>query len=43
MRDRGLFARILGVEKPWSVIDLVFDREVGKVEIFLEHGASKLR
>lgn len=41
MRDRDRYARILGVEKPWNVIDGVFDREVGKVEIFLEHGRSK--
>lgn len=43
MRDRDLYARILGVEKPWSVIDVVFDREAGKVEIFLEHGGRQLR
>ena len=44
MRDnRDLYTRILGVERPWRVVDVVFDREAGQVEIFLEHGGGKLR
>ena len=44
MRDnRDLYTRILGVERPWRVVDVVFDREAGQVEIFLEDGGGKLR
>jgi len=37
MRDRDLYARILGIEEPWSVVDVMLDQPNKKVEVFLEH------
>jgi transposase len=37
MQDRELYARILGVERPWHVIDVALDVEAGRVEVMVEH------
>lgn len=36
MRDRDLYARILGVERPWAVTDVKLDEKGKSVEVFLE-------
>ena len=37
MRDRELYARILGISAPWHVSDVVLDLPNGKVEVIVEH------
>ena len=37
MRDRDLYASILGIEAPWSVVDVKLDQPGKKVEVFLEY------
>jgi transposase len=37
MRDRELYARILGIEKPWFVDDVVLDEKGRSVEVRLEY------
>jgi transposase len=37
MRDRDLYARILGIEEPWSVVDVKLDQAAKTVEVFLQH------
>jgi len=37
MQDRELYARILGVERPWHVIDVALHVEAGRVEVMVEH------
>ena len=37
MRDRDLYAKILGLEQPWHVTDVSLDVEGGTVEVFVEH------
>ena len=36
MRDRDLYAKILGVESPWHVSDVVLDVEAGTVDVIVE-------
>jgi transposase len=36
MRDRDLYARILGIERPWTVSDVKLDEKGKSVEVFLE-------
>ncbi|MGH7753723.1 MAG: ISL3 family transposase [Gemmatimonadales bacterium] len=40
MRDTELYARILGVERPWRVSGVELRLEVGEVEVFVEHGGA---
>lgn len=40
MRDRDLYARILGVEAPWSVVDVELTED--HVEVFVEHSGRGL-
>lgn len=37
MQDRELYARILGVERPWHVIGVALDVEAGTVEVTVGH------
>jgi transposase len=37
MRDRDLYAKILGISAPWHVSDVVLDVAAGRVEVFVEH------
>jgi hypothetical protein len=37
MRDRGLYAQILGVTAPRDVSDVRLDVPAGKVEVVVEH------
>ena len=37
MRDRDLYAKILGISAPWHVSDVVLDVAAGTVEVFVEH------
>ncbi len=37
MRDRELYAKILGLEHPWHVRDVTLDVEAGTVEVEAEH------
>jgi transposase len=37
MRDRDLYATILGIKAPWAVTDVKLDPGNKKVEVFLEH------
>lgn len=41
MRDRDLYASILGIETPWSVVDVKLDQAGKKVEVFLDHTAKR--
>jgi transposase len=41
MRDRDLYAKLLGIEAPWSVRDVDVRLEDGEVEVFIEHDAKK--
>jgi transposase len=41
MRDRDLYARILGVERPWRVSRVELRLEAGEVEVFVEHDGSR--
>jgi transposase len=36
MRDCDLYSRILGIQKPWSVVDVKLDENGKSVEVFLE-------
>jgi len=40
MRDTDLYARILGVERPWQVTDVALRLAEGEVEVAVEHGES---
>lgn len=40
MRDRDMYAKLLGVEKPWKVKDVELRLDKGEVEVFLEHARS---
>ncbi len=40
MRDRELYAKILGISAPWFVTDVVLDVAAGTVEVFVEHRGS---
>ena len=50
MRDTQLYARILGIERPWRVVDVQLDLgdadrnslEGGEVHVHVEHGGGKL-
>jgi len=43
MRDREMYAKLLGVEAPWKVKDVDLRLDEGEVEVVLEHaGSSKL-
>ena len=37
MRDRDLYAKMLGIEAPWRVVDVALDLAASRVEVFLEH------
>jgi transposase len=37
MRDRDLYAKILGIESPWKVVDVELDTGVGRVEVHIRH------
>ncbi len=37
MRDRDLYAQILGITSPWHVSDVRLDVSAGKVEVVVEH------
>jgi transposase len=40
MRDRDLYAGILGIEAPWAVADVKLDQPGKKVEVFLDYQAK---
>lgn len=40
MRDRDLYASILGIQAPWSVADVKLNQANKKVEIFLKHNGK---
>lgn len=40
MRDTQLYAQILGIEKPWEVVDVQLRLEDGEVEVVVEHGGQ---
>jgi len=42
MRDRDLYARILGILAPWSVADVKLDQAAKQVEVFLWHDGNLL-
>jgi transposase len=42
MRDRDLYARILGIEFPWKVVEVELDTAGGRVEVHIEHGGETL-
>ena len=37
MRDKDLYARILGLEAPWHVTEVDLRREYGEVIVTVEH------
>jgi hypothetical protein len=41
MRDRDLYAKILGISAPWHVSDVVLDVSAGTVEVFASTAASR--
>lgn len=42
MRDRELYAKLLGIEAPWKVRDVDVRMDAGEAEVFVEHMNSKL-
>lgn len=40
MRDRDLYARILGIEAPWRVADVDLDLQQGEVVVHVEHAGG---
>ncbi|MFO8073825.1 MAG: ISL3 family transposase [Polyangia bacterium] len=42
MRDRELYAKILGIERPWKVVEVDLDIREGRVEVHLEHRGGTL-
>jgi len=42
MRDTQLYSQILGIERPWKVTDVKVSLPADEVEVFVEHGGSKL-
>ena len=40
VQDRDLYAAILGIRTPWSVIDVQLKLSEGEVHVFLEHGSG---
>ena len=42
MRDRDLYAKLLGIEAPWEVENVELDREDEEVRVHLRHGRSQL-
>jgi transposase len=40
MRDKDLYAAILGVSSPWRVREVELRTETGEVEVFIEHDGS---
>ena len=42
MRDRELYAKILGIEEPWKVVDVELDLEGGEVAVYVVHDGGKL-
>lgn len=43
MRDKELYSRILGIEKPWHVRDVELELEEGRVTVVLEYDKEVLR
>ncbi len=43
MRDTQLYSQILGIEKPWKVIDVQVSLADDQVEVSVEYGGGKLR
>ncbi|HET6611188.1 MAG TPA: ISL3 family transposase [Kofleriaceae bacterium] len=43
MRDRDLYAKILGIEAPWKVVDVELSLKGGDVTVRVEHEGKKLR
>ncbi len=43
MRDRELYARILGIEAPWRVADVELSLQRGEVVVHVEHAGGPLR
>ena len=43
MRDRELYAKILGISVPWHVTDVVLDVSAGRVEVLVEHELPEVR
>lgn len=43
MRDRDLYAKILGIESPWRVVDVDLDTGEGRVEVHVAHGGGGLQ
>lgn len=43
MRDRDLYAKILGIESPWKVVDVDLDTGEGRVEVHVAHGGGGLQ
>ena len=41
MRDKELYRKILGIEAPWSVVDVELKLDEGEVLVYLKHGARK--
>ena len=42
MRDGELYAKLLGIKAPWKVRNVDVRLKAGEVEVFSEHGGSKL-
>ena len=41
MRDRQLYAKILGLKKPWYVEDVDLSTSEGEVKVFIQHDGKK--
>jgi transposase len=41
MHDKELYQRILGIEAPWTVVDVELDSGAGEVRVHLVHGATE--
>lgn len=42
MRDRELYAKILGIEAPWRVVDVELSLSAGEVVVHVEHSGTRL-
>src|SRR5690554_3278664 len=42
MRDTQLYARILGIERPWQVTEVQLALDNGEVHVHVTHGGGKL-
>ncbi len=43
MTQKNLYAKVLMVEKPWSIHEIQFDQNTGKLEIWIDFERNKIK